>query len=212
LRNSAAAALVGLAVALASPRVSAHRLDEYLQAARIAIDPDRVTVELDLTPGVAVADRILADVDRDHDGRISPDEARTYVGRVVSGVSLDVDGIPLATSVSGSRFPDVDAIRRGEGTIRIDFTAVLAREASGAHHVHFRNTHRADVSVYMANALVPADDRVRITDQQRDADQRTLDVAYTLANSTDGFNLRVPRVLMIGLLAALVLAFAQVNS
>ena len=38
-------------VAVAGP-VSAHRLDEYLQAARIGIDPERVQIELDLTPGV----------------------------------------------------------------------------------------------------------------------------------------------------------------
>ena len=33
--------------------VSAHRRDEYLQAARLAIDPGRVQLELDLTPGIA---------------------------------------------------------------------------------------------------------------------------------------------------------------
>ena len=33
----------------------AHRLDEYLQAARIAVDNGRVDLDLDLTPGAAVA-------------------------------------------------------------------------------------------------------------------------------------------------------------
>ena len=31
-------------------RASAHRLDEFLQAARIAIEPDRVALEMSLTP------------------------------------------------------------------------------------------------------------------------------------------------------------------
>jgi hypothetical protein len=166
--------------------VSAHRLDEYLQAARVGIDPDRVTVELDLTAGVAVADRVLAGIDRDRDGRISPAEAQAYVDGVVSSLAFDVDGVPLTTHVTGTHFPGVDAIRAGEGTIRIDVAAPLTHLSGGAHHFHFRNTHRGDLSVYMANALVPSDDRVRISDQQRDADQRTLDVAYILADATDG--------------------------
>ena len=32
----------------------AHRIDEYLQAARLAITPDRITLEMDLTPGYLV--------------------------------------------------------------------------------------------------------------------------------------------------------------
>jgi len=187
LRNRATAALAALAIAAAWTPLSAHRLDEYLQAARVGIDPDRVTVELDLTAGVAVADRVLAEIDRDRDGRISPVEAQAYVDHVVSALAFDVDGVLLATHVTGTHFPEVDAIRAGQGTIRIDLAAHTAHLTAGAHHFHFRNTHRGDISVYMANALVPSDDRVRISDQQRDGDQRTLDVAYVLAD-TNGWS------------------------
>jgi hypothetical protein len=48
--------VAGLIAGTAST-ASAHRRDEYLQAARIAVGPDRVRIELDLTPGMAVADR-----------------------------------------------------------------------------------------------------------------------------------------------------------
>ncbi len=181
-------ALAALAIAVASSPLSAHRLDEYLQAARVAIDPDRVTLELDLTPGVAVADRVLAEIDRDHDGRISALEAQAYVDRVVGSLAFDVDGAPLAVGVTGTRFPEVAAIRKGEGTIRIDVAARMAHLASGLHHFHYRNTYRDDISVYLANALVPSDDRVRISEQHRDGNQRTLDVAYLLANPTHESN------------------------
>jgi hypothetical protein len=50
------------AACAAGAGVSAHRLDECLQAARIAIEPDHVGLELDLTPGRAVADAIIADI------------------------------------------------------------------------------------------------------------------------------------------------------
>ena len=54
-----------------SAEVSAHRADEYLQAARLAIDPARVQIELDLTPGIALAEAIIADIDRNRDGSLS---------------------------------------------------------------------------------------------------------------------------------------------
>jgi hypothetical protein len=207
-RNSATAALVALTVAVAGAQLSAHRLDEYLQAARVAIDPVGVTVELDMTAGVAVADRVLADIDRDRDGRISPGEAQAYVDHVVGALAFDVDGVPLATHVTGAHFPEVDAIRAGEGTIRIDLAAHIAQLTAGAHHFHYRNTHRGDISVYMANALVPSDDRVQIADQERDGDQRTLDVAYVLADRQASW---MPRLLVIAFVGALVIGFRQVN-
>ena len=49
-------------------------------------------LELDLTPGVAVADAIIADIDRDRDGALSADEKRAYVERVLDAIELRVDG------------------------------------------------------------------------------------------------------------------------
>ena len=74
--------------------MSAHRRDEYLQAARIAIDPGRVQIELDLTPGIALAEAIIADIDRNRDGSLSADEQRAYASLVLSALTLEVDGTP----------------------------------------------------------------------------------------------------------------------
>jgi hypothetical protein len=49
--------LLAAIVLAAGAGLSAHRHDEYLQAARIAIDPDGVRLELSLTPGIAVSTR-----------------------------------------------------------------------------------------------------------------------------------------------------------
>src|SRR5215472_19264685 len=111
-RNRAVATLV-MAVAIAGGApVSAHRLDEYLQAACVTIDPDRVQVELDLTPGVAVAEKVWSAIDLDRDGRISAAEAQAYSERVLADLSLDLDGTPLATRVSDRVFPAIDAMRK----------------------------------------------------------------------------------------------------
>jgi hypothetical protein len=108
-----------------SAGVSGHRLDEYLQAARLAIGPDRVEIELDLTPGIALAEAIVRDIDRDRNGSLSPEEQRAYGSRVLSALDLEADGRPLAVQLRASDFPDVDAMRRGEGTIRLRTAATL---------------------------------------------------------------------------------------
>jgi hypothetical protein len=76
-RSSRAACVLALTTAIvAVAEVSAHRRDEYLQAARLAIDPGGVQLELDLTPGIALAEAIIADIDRNRDGALSQDEQR----------------------------------------------------------------------------------------------------------------------------------------
>jgi len=160
--------------------VSAHRVDEYLQAARIAIDPDRVQLELDLTPGIALAETILADIDRDRDGALSSEEQRAYGSLVLNALTVDIDGTPVRAELASAGFPGADEIRRGEGTVRLQLTAALPGLSSGVHHLRFRNRHHPDRSVYLANALVPASDRVSVTAQRRDANQTELTIDYTL--------------------------------
>src|SRR5262245_10737537 len=128
VRSSHAGRVAAFAIAAAAAvafgtDASAHRRDEYLQAARVAIDPDRVQIELDLTAGIAVADSVLADIDLDRDGLLSPAETREYSERVVSAIALDVDGTPLRLEVARSDFPTMDAVRAGEGIVRIDVVA-----------------------------------------------------------------------------------------
>jgi hypothetical protein len=171
--------VLAAAVAAGGP-MSAHRTDEYLQAARLDIQPDRTRIELDLTPGIAVADAVLAEIDTDRNGSISQDEARTYVARVLTGITVDVDGARLTMQAGNCTFPAVEAMRNGEGTIRIDLLASMPHLGAGPHHLNYRNTNRRDIGVYLANALVPESDRVAVTGQDRDTDQHDLSVAYVL--------------------------------
>jgi hypothetical protein len=181
-----AAVLLALILAvIVGTEVSAHRRDEYLQAARLAIAPGRVELQLDLTPGIAVAEAIIADIDRNRDGSLSPDEKEAYVGRVLNGIALEVDGHPIQVRPVASRFPDLDAFRRGEGTIELQSNADLPHLSEGAHQLSYRNTHRRDVSVYLANALVPDSDRVAVSAQLRDTDQRDLTIRYVLRDGPE---------------------------
>ena len=179
-RSSVIAALASAIIAGSSAETSAHRRDEYLQAARIALDPERAHIELDLTAGIAVAEAVLADIDRDRTGTISDDEVEAYAAVVRSAIRLEVDGTPLSVELITSRFPTIEAVRQGEGAIRIELAAAMPPLKAGPHHLLYRNSHRADIGVYLANVLVPASNRVAISAQRRDVDQRELIVDYVL--------------------------------
>src|SRR2546428_291772 len=71
---------------------SAHRVDEYLQATRLSLARDRIGLEIDLTPGVNVAQMIFAVINTDHDGRISQSEGRAYANQFLKQIVLDLDG------------------------------------------------------------------------------------------------------------------------
>src|SRR5262245_11071249 len=81
-------AIFGLAI---THIAEAHRLDEYLQATRISIEPGRIAVEMNLTPGAAVAKDVIATIDRDGNGEISATEGAAYASDVLHSVSLNVD-------------------------------------------------------------------------------------------------------------------------
>jgi len=181
---------------------SAHRRDEYLQAARLGIEPDRVELALDLTAGIAVAEVVLSEIDLDKDGMVSVSEARAYSDRVLSAIALDVDGIPLRVELVESTFPTFDTVRKGEGTTRIQATASMPRLDDGLHHLRYRNAYRSDIGVYLANALVPASDRVIVAAQRRDVNQRDLVIDYMLSGQ------RTPtarRGLSVGVAGAIIL-------
>jgi hypothetical protein len=168
------------ATLVATATVSTHRRDEYLQAARIAVEPDSVEIELDLTPGIEVADAIIATIDRNGDGSFSPDEQRAYVDRVMGALAATLDGATLALVFESSDFPDGHAFRRGEGAIRLRAHAQLPELSSGAHRLFFRNGYLADQSVYLANALASESPRVALTAQKRDSEQTELTIEYDL--------------------------------
>jgi len=181
LRGGKAIPIAVVAAAIAVAGLSAHRRDELLQAARIALEPDRLELELDLTPGIEVADAIIADADLDRDAQVAPPEQWAYCRRVLEAIQLEVDGDALRLQPLSCTFPAVAAIRGGVGIIELKAAAAVPALSAGAHQVVFRNTFQPDGSVYLANALVPATDGVAVTAQHRDGDQRSLAIDYRLA-------------------------------
>ena len=198
-RRTLVACVLVLAAGAAAP---AHRRDEHLQAARIGITPDHVTVDLDITPGADLAAAAIAAIDRDADGSVSAEERDLYATSVAGALWLANDREAHALRIVSAAFPDVEAIRRGEGTIALRLRANLRSDlASGEHQLIFGNGHQPAQSVYLANALVPEDSHVTIVSQRRSATQHELTIAYTLAA-------KAPPILLAGLLGAAVAVLA----
>jgi len=177
-------ALLAVIVIGGGTRASAHRLDELLQAARIAIGADRVELEVSLTPGTAVADDLIREIDADGNGAFSEAEKQAYAHRILGALVLRVDEGPrLRMTLAGYSVPDAAAMRTGDGAIVISPAARLSPLPAGSHRLFFRNEHAPANSVYLANALVPDSGQVSITGQQRDGDQRALTITFATSDA-----------------------------
>jgi hypothetical protein len=186
MTRTALATLVLLSVAGATVR--AHRLDEYLQAARVSITTERVAIELGLTPGISLADAFIARLDRDRDGMISPVEAEQYGDEVVADLKVSVDAQSLSLTLRRIDVPPAGELRDGVGTIRLEADAPSPAWRTGQHLLRLENGHRVAQSVYLANALWPDDGRIAIRRQDRNPTQRVLDVRYdVMPTATGGF-------------------------
>ena len=174
-------ALVAAAMLIASASLSAHRLDEYLQAARVNLSRARVALEMDLTPGASVADTVLTLIDRDGDGAITPLEAESYGRAVLSDLSVEVDDLPIAMTLDHVEVPAIDEMRQGVGTIEVRATGDIAG-GTGRRQLHFTNHHQPRSSVYLVNALVPTDDAVTVVSQRRDARQQDVRIDYEVSS------------------------------
>ena len=159
--------------------VSAHRLDEYLQATLVAIEPREVRLQINLTPGVAVADRILALIDRDRDGAISTKEAAAYAELLKRDLIVRLDQLNVELKLTSSSFPSPAELRAGEGIIRLDFSAMAGPVTAGVHELTLENRHLPSISVYLVNAALPRSGSVQVTKQKRNADQSVGEIEFT---------------------------------
>jgi hypothetical protein len=158
---------------------SAHRLDEYLQATLVTIEPGKVRLQINLTPGVEVAEQVLAVIDRDHDGVISTNEARAYCELLKRELSVRLDHSKMVLKLTGSTFPPLSELGTGWGVIQMEFTATCRHLRPGAHRLTVKNRHLLPLSVYLLNATLPAEP-VQITRQTRNETQSTGVIEFRL--------------------------------
>ena len=173
-------ALLGCWLLLLATEAWAHRLDEYLQATRIAVATNRVDLSIELTPGVAVADQLLVVVDKNRDRRVSDEEGAAYAQFVLKDIRAGLDEKILALSLRETSFPTLQEVKAGVGVIRLKATTPIEPLAPGNHALSFTNGHLPAISVYLVNALVPKDPAINVTKQTRDELQKGYRLEFTV--------------------------------
>ena len=158
--------------------VSAHRLDEYLQATLISIEKDQVQASMRLIPGVAVSSAVLASIDSNGDGVISETEGRAYAERVLSEVSLGIDGHPLKPRLISVSFPAMQEMKDGLGEIQIEFSASLTERRSRAKTYLRESPSKADGSLPGELSCTAAIKTFRSAAQDRNEDQSFYQLTY----------------------------------
>jgi hypothetical protein len=184
MKRTLAAFAMGLLALLGAGPAGAHRIDEYLQATMVSVEHEQVRASMRLVPGMATAPAIIAAIDSNGDGAISPDEQRAYAGAVLGDLAVTLDGVHLQPQLATLEFPSLPELRDGLGEIRIAFTVALPA-AGSRHKLILENHHRAQGSVYLMNAVLPRDPAIRIAAQTRNPDQSRYELDFEQAGTAE---------------------------
>lgn len=168
-----AAAVAPLLLALAATGATAHPVDEVVQGAYLAFEPTAIRLELDISPGPAVAGAILRDLDANADRVVSRAEARAYGGRVLRRLRLTVNGATLAWRLDQVGVPPYVNLEGQADTIRI-FAVAPRQEQAGTRTLSFGNDYRPAASVVTTNIFPHPSGpwRYTVIDQRRSDDGR----------------------------------------
>jgi hypothetical protein len=149
--------LLILVALLAAPAGAfAHRLDEYLQATLVVIEPGEIRLEMNLTPGVAVADQVLAQIHPDNSDTIPSEKAAAYAESLRRDLTVRLDQRLLTLRPTASQFSTPAELRTGSGMIQVEFTAGTGAFEAGAHTLTIQNRHLPAIGVYLFNAGQPS--------------------------------------------------------
>src|SRR5688572_28663145 len=153
--SARAITLAAFLLATVTP-ADAHRLDEYLQATFVAVEKDRARLDMYLTPGANVLPSVLADIDADADGIISEPEQRTYAARVLTDLSITLNGAQLSPRLVAVEFPALAQMKEGLGELHLEFTVELPRSGTN-RSLRLASRHHRRIAVYQINSLVSRD-------------------------------------------------------
>ncbi len=159
---------------------AAHPVDEAVQSAYLTLARGEVRLELDLTPGTAVAAALLSSLDANTDQHVDDAEAQAYALRVLQQSSLSLDGVTTAWRLEKVSVPPYQGLKLQGDTLRI-FAAAGRAERAGAHTLRYANHYEPAKSQCIANVFIQAGEgwRYRVERQQHSDDGRLLTVAFT---------------------------------
>jgi hypothetical protein len=170
-----------VALGVVSPFAEAHVLDEYLQATLVSINPGEIRLNINLTPGVEIADQVIRQIDRDGSGSISADEATAYAERLKRDLTARLDGSDAQLQLVAVNAPELPALRTGHGIIQVEFLCLGGSFGRGSHTLELENSHFPKLGAYLINAARPQSQSIQIISQKRNPNQSSgaIDFAYT---------------------------------
>ena len=179
-------AAVLIALLLLSPGLAfAHRIDEYLQATLLTLEPHSLQGSIRLVPGVLVASDVIASIDANGDGVISPEEQRAYAQQVLNSISITLDGRVVETKLVSWSFPSLGQMHDGLGEIKINYSAALS-DGGRDHVLLVANHNLRQKLVYLINLTVPEDRSLEILSQRRNPEQSVYEVDYEQKTAAAG--------------------------
>jgi hypothetical protein len=162
----------------------AHRIDEYLQATIFSVETNRMQASMRLIPGVLVASSVIAAIDTDGDGVFSASEERAYAERVLSDLSITIDGKNVRPKLVSCSFPQPAQMRDGLGEIHLEYTTSLPSGGANRRLI-VANRHLNRTSVYLMNVLAPQENGIRILAQKRNEQQSVYELDYRQTEASD---------------------------
>jgi hypothetical protein len=189
-----------------STHAFAHRLDEYLQATLVSIEPSTIRLQINLTPGIAVADQILSHIDRNRDGIISTNEFIAYAQLLNRDLTVQLDHHNIELTPGTWYCPTPEELRTGCGIIQLELHGKLKSLTAGTNFITIENRHEPALSVYLLNAAQPKSGTIQILAQNRNPTQAKGEIAFTFrpaSNQTRGLGIAAVSGSLAGLLVLL---------
>jgi hypothetical protein len=171
----------------------AHRIDEYLQATILSLEPNQVQASMRLIPGVMVAPSVIATIDDNHDGSFSENEKRAYADQVLADLSLSIDGQAVKPQLDSWDIPDASHLRDGLGEIHLEYHVDLPPGTAVNRTLVLANRHLSGSSVYLVNVEVPQDRTLHVVDQKRNPRQSVYELDYQQVGTATESSGRWPR-------------------
>ncbi|GGR36530.1 hypothetical protein [Deinococcus ruber] len=164
---------------LLSGMTAAHPVDEMVQGAYLTLAPGVVQLELDLTPGSAVAATLLKALDANGDRQISPAEGRIFAKQVLGQSTLTLNGVAAPWTLDLVSVPPYQNLLTGNDVLKIYATAKRL-DRVGAGTLTYQNRYQPVKSQWMANIfLLPGKGwQYQVAGQTHTNDGRGFTVAY----------------------------------
>jgi hypothetical protein len=124
-----------------------------------------------------VSSAIIAGIDSNGDGVLSPAEQRAYAQRVLGDLSLSIDGARLLPHLVSVNFPPLDQMRAGLGEIQIEYTVALPPGGQN-RRLLLENHHQERHAAYLVNVLVPRDHQIHVVSQNRNQAQSVYELDF----------------------------------